>query len=264
MQRSCGLVCCLLLAAAVCLSGCSRLPTQTTEVNYYPACYEPARKARDFERSANLKTAGAGVGGGILGGLVLGLSTRSSAAGIVGGLAAGTAAAVIAHHVQKAEVAEEVTRAARAGRSCYLLESRQATRMFDAGKLSRREYRARMKEIRDGVAEMRGMLAAVNADAPDDGADSAGIVPDDRPSATGARKAAQARKRKAPAQAAAARSTTASQGGGSSGDSRELRDARARHARAVVAARSEDSELAALDRELERDAKKRALLDDAA
>lgn len=161
----------LLLACAMSLGGCaSKYGTQTTNVNYFPQCYEPINQLRATEQSYT-----SSVGGGVLLGSLLGAVTGYLATGKTGGAVAGAVAggavggAVGYGQAQKRENRDmanylsqlegdisnldSANAAGRVALQCYDKSFNSSLRDFKAKRMSRAEFDARYNEIRSGSEE---------------------------------------------------------------------------------------------------------------
>jgi hypothetical protein len=174
----------LAAAAALAISGCSSISTpQTTQVKYYPQCYQPVRNLRDadenFKNSMMINTA-IGAAGGAAAGAIFGGDLKSAALGALGGgilAAAGTYAAnklkeqpndelrrqAIAHDMahDNTELQKGVL-AARAADSCYSKEFDRLVADVKAKRISNDLARDRYHEIEQGTTEVAGILGEYN------------------------------------------------------------------------------------------------------
>ncbi|MBJ9977400.1 glycine zipper 2TM domain-containing protein [Pseudomonas sp. S75] len=182
----------LLLAAgfsSVLLTGCAGSPVSkvgaSTQVEYYPNCYEPVQHLRstdgDMTRSVATGALLGAVGGAITGALVDGDKRgRNAAIGAAGGALVGGAAgyyterqkqisddkqriASYAADIDKSAAdLDRTTQYAKASQSCYqrefasLIQNRKANRVNDT------EGRKRLAEIVAGLQESNNLLTAVN------------------------------------------------------------------------------------------------------
>ncbi len=164
------------------LQGCaSKYGPQTTNVSYYPMCYQPVQQLRNEESNINTSTAGGAAIGAILGAVVGGLAT-GKAEGAVAGAAIGGVAGAISGHAYSSAKAENRTReflrqysgqlneetlhmsranaSAKAAANCYNKEFRTAIAAAKAGHISKIELTNRYEEIRAGLQETSRILKA--------------------------------------------------------------------------------------------------------
>lgn len=184
----------LWLAAAgfgfVLIAGCANSPVSrvgaSTQVEYYPACYEPVQHLRQTDSDVGKSViGGAAVGalGGALAGALVGNSedrARNVAIGAAGGVLVGGAAGYytekqkqIADDKQRIgsyatdidKNAADVDRSvgyAKASQSCYQSEFTQLLTARKAKTLDDTEGRKRLAEIVAGLKESNDLITAVN------------------------------------------------------------------------------------------------------
>ncbi len=162
------------------LQGCaSKYGPQTTNVAYYPMCYQPVAQLRQEESSVNDSTASGAAVGAILGAIVGGLATGKVEGAAAGAVVGGVAGAISGHAYASAknknkereffaqyasqlnqETAhmDRTTAAAKIAANCYDKEFKNVVAMAKAGRISKIELTNRYEEIRAGLQETSRIL----------------------------------------------------------------------------------------------------------
>ena len=158
-------------------TGCaSKYGAQTTDVHYYPDCYQPIADLRSAEKSFNT-TMVMGTTMGALLGAVIGASQTGKAEGALAGAAIGAGAGAGASYlvakynnerddrVRLASYARDlnadvnslnrVTAAGQVAYNCYSAKFRAALEDYKAKRITRAELDQRYAEIKSGLAEVR-------------------------------------------------------------------------------------------------------------
>ena len=170
----------LLLVISMALLGCtSKYGTQTTQVNYYPQCYQPVSDLRADESAVNKSTGGGAVAGALLGALIGGLVTGRAEGALVGAAAGGATGAVAGHAYGKSQQRQRdqqqlntyltqlqgesanmdrATAAAKVAAKCYNEQFQQAVGAVRAGQMTKPEFTNRYTEIRSGLEETARIL----------------------------------------------------------------------------------------------------------
>ena len=156
-------------------TGCaSKYGAQTTDVHYYPDCYQPIADLRSAEKSFNT-TMVMGTTMGALLGAVIGASQTGKAEGALAGAAIGAGAGAGASYlvakynnerddrVRLASYARDlnadvnslnrVTAAGQVAYNCYSAKFRAALEDYKAKRITRAELDQRYAEIKSGLAE---------------------------------------------------------------------------------------------------------------
>lgn len=189
----------LLMTAAgfgLVLTGCASTATSkvaaTTQVQYYPACYEPVKSLRSSDDAMKKSVATGAVVGGLLGGIAGGLTGdrskmgRNMAIGVAGGAIAGGAAGYYTEKQKQitddkqrlASYATDIDRStgeldrnvayAQASQSCYQAQFANLLTMRKANTVSDAEGRQRLAEIVAGLKESNDLLVAADGRAATD------------------------------------------------------------------------------------------------
>lgn len=178
---------------AVLISGCSTSAVnsvgKSTEVNYYPSCYQPVQHLRDTDSSLTRSVA-TGAAIGALGGALTGALTadkedrkRNAAIGAAGGALVGGAAAY--YTTKQQQISDDKQRIgsystdintsagtfdrsiayAQASQSCYQKEFSSLLQQRKSGAVNETEGRKRLAEIIAGLNESNNLITAVNGKA---------------------------------------------------------------------------------------------------
>jgi outer membrane lipoprotein SlyB len=170
-----------MVTLALALTGCaqnSRFGPQTTVVNHYPDCYEPIREMRGAEFMVEESTVGGAVAGALLGALA-GYAVDGGRGALIGATMGAVTGGIIANQFAKA--AEEknnarrlelysrhlletsgqmdaTTAAASLARQCYDQQFAAAVQEFQAGNITREQFRSRYIETAAGLEEASRVL----------------------------------------------------------------------------------------------------------
>jgi outer membrane lipoprotein SlyB len=163
------------------LAGCaqnSRFGPQTTAVNHYPVCYEPIREMRSAEFMVEETTAGGAVAGALLGALV-GYAIDGGRGALIGGTMGAVTGGIVANQFARAteekdnarrlalysqylgeatQNMDSTTAAATLARQCYEQQFETAAQEFQAGQISREQFRSRYIEVAAGLEEASRVL----------------------------------------------------------------------------------------------------------
>lgn len=168
-------------------TGCaSKYGAQTTDVHYYPDCYQPIADLRSAEKSFNT-TMVMGTTMGALLGAVIGASQTGKAEGALAGAAIGAGAGAGASYlvakynnerddrVRLASYARDlnadvnslnrVTAAGQVAYNCYSAKFRAALEDYKAKRITRAELDQRYAEIKSGLAEASAILGSTLSEA---------------------------------------------------------------------------------------------------
>ena len=168
-------------------TGCaSKYGAQTTDVHYYPDCYQPIADLRSAEKSFNT-TMVMGTTMGALLGAVIGASQTGKAEGALAGAAIGAGAGAGASYlvakynnerddrVRLASYARDlnadvnslnrVTAAGQVAYNCYSAKFRAALEDYKAKRITRAELDRRYAEIKSGLAEASAILGSTLSEA---------------------------------------------------------------------------------------------------
>jgi outer membrane lipoprotein SlyB len=182
--------------SAVLIGGCATSPVSkvgaSTQVEYYPTCYEPVQYLRDSNADVTKSVAG-GAAIGAVGGALVGALTgsgehraRNAAIGAAGGALAGGA---VGYYTEKQkQIADDKQRIgaygldinrsaadidrssayAKASQSCYQTQFASLISARKANTLDDSEGRKRLAEIVAGLKESNDLIVAVNGRASED------------------------------------------------------------------------------------------------
>lgn len=182
---------CLGAAFGLVLGGCAGNPSskvaQTTQVQYYPTCYQPVQQLRDSDSAMTKSVATGAVIGGLLGAATGALATdnkdkrgRNAAIGAAGGALAGGA---VGYYNQKQQQItddkqrigsyasdidasrQQIDRSvayAQASQNCYKTEFANLLQARKAKTVSDDEGRKRLAEIVAGLQESNALIAQVD------------------------------------------------------------------------------------------------------
>ena len=160
-------------------AGCaSKYGAQTTDVHYYPDCYQPIADLRSAEKSFNT-TMVMGTTMGALLGAVIGASQTGKAEGALAGAAIGAGAGAGASYLVakynnerddrdlNADVnsLNRVTAAGQVAYNCYSAKFRAALEDYKAKRITRAELDQRYAEIKSGLAEASAILGSTLSEA---------------------------------------------------------------------------------------------------
>ncbi len=169
----------LVLSSFVATGCASKYGAQTTQVNHYPACYQPVAELRNDEGLVATSTATGAVGGAIVGAILGGLLTGKASGALVGAAAGGAAGAVGGNIYGKNQEAKRdadfyakysgqlnaetasmnrATAAAKIASQCYDREFKAAITQAKAGTITKQQLSARYTEIRAGLEETARIL----------------------------------------------------------------------------------------------------------
>ncbi len=181
MHKRC---CAIIVGAAFILDGCApsglNVP-KTTQVTYYPQCYQPVQALRDadneFEHALALNVALGAAGGAAIGALA-GKDVKSAVLGMLGGAAVAAAGTYAAYQMQQ-QPNDSLRRSAIAGDLGHdsteihkaVIAARQADACYDRAfgtltadvrkhSISNDVAAARFNEIQQGTREAEAILAA--------------------------------------------------------------------------------------------------------
>lgn len=183
---------CLLVSAVLAVSlssGCaSKYGTRKTEVNYYPACYDPIQKLRAEEKNVTDSTVG-GSAAGALGGALLGILVTGKAEGaLIGAVAGAAGGAVVGNQLAKnRQIASQnqrmaaylndldgsianlniVSASARTSLQCYDRQFKLLVTAIRRKRVTHDEARRMFAEIRSGTEEASALLGELESEALD-------------------------------------------------------------------------------------------------
>ncbi|MFH1058857.1 MAG: glycine zipper domain-containing protein [Pseudomonadota bacterium] len=177
-----------LTALAFLASGCATLPPQTTQVTYFPKCYEPIQILRNQEKDLQMAVAGGAVIGAV-GGAVLGYLVTGKAQGALVGAGAGALAGGVAGYAMQkqkqikddnlryASYRQDINKdtekldrtliAARQAQQCYDQQFQSLVTLVKGKHITKAEAEKRFKEIQDGSAEVAQILGHISNQAND-------------------------------------------------------------------------------------------------
>lgn len=175
------------------ISGCSTSAVnrvgKSTEVNYYPSCYQPVQHLRDTDSNITRSIATGAVLGAVGGALTGALTAdkedrkRNAAIGAAGGALVGGAAAYYTSKQQQisddrqrissystdinasASTFDRSIAYAEASQSCYQKEFTSLLEKRKSGAIDDAEGRKRLAEIIAGLSESNSLITAVNGKA---------------------------------------------------------------------------------------------------
>ncbi len=169
-----------LLILSIFSTGCaSKYGAQTTQVAYYPACYQPVSDLRRDEANINDSTSTGLVIGALLGALIGGVATGDAKGAVVGAAAGGAVGAVGGHAYATSEAKDRdaefyrqyasqldaetiqmsrANAAAKIAAQCYDKEFKKVVADAQAGNISKIELTNRYEEIRSGLEETSRIL----------------------------------------------------------------------------------------------------------
>ena len=180
----------ILVICASLTTGCaSKYGPQQTEVNYYPACYDPIKKLREEEKRVNeayAKGAAVGAGGGALLGLLIGKGKPETIlASAVVGAAFG---AIVNGQIEKARQIKDQnqrmatyltsiqgnisnlniqTTSAKEALQCYERQFKILMRSIKRKQVSREEAQRMFAEIESGTKEATKILGVLESNSQD-------------------------------------------------------------------------------------------------
>ncbi|MDU9408940.1 glycine zipper 2TM domain-containing protein [Ectopseudomonas mendocina] len=180
----------------VLISGCSTSAVnrvgKSTEVTYYPSCYQPVQHLRDTDSNLTRSVATGAVLGAVGGALAGALTAdkedrkRNAAIGAAGGALVGGAAAYYTTKQQQisddrqrigsystdinasASTFDRSIAYAEASQSCYQNEFSNLLKQRKSGAVNEEEGRKRLAEIVSGLNESNNLITAVNGKAGED------------------------------------------------------------------------------------------------
>ena len=146
-------------------TGCaSKYGAQTTDVHYYPDCYQPIADLRSAEKSFNT-TMVMGTTMGALLGAVIGASQTGKAEGALAGAAIGAGASYARDLNADVNSLNRVTAAGQVAYNCYSAKFRAALEDYKAKRITRAELDQRYAEIKSGLAEASAILGSTLSEA---------------------------------------------------------------------------------------------------